>query len=100
MKKAIANERPRPSQAECHSQTLRLIAFVREDAFSVAGPNPMKIQMMNVTIAGMIRPIRTSKPVETFSLVRGKDMLGSVISNGRLLGLTFEIAAPTAAIAL
>jgi len=100
-KKAIASEKARPNQAACHSQSLRFNSFDREDLFPRRGPNPMKMQTTNVTTAGMMRPITNSKPVETFSLATyGKESAGSVTSNGLLLGVVFEKAAPTAAMAL
>lgn len=100
-KKAIANERARPSQAAFHSQSLRLNCFDRVDLFPVTGPSPMKMQTTNVITAGMMRPITNSKPVETFSFATyGKEIEESVRSKGRLLGLVTEKAPPTAAIAL
>lgn len=95
MKKAIVRDNARPIHAACNSQSARLIAFVREYAFCVVSPNPLNAQTTKVIIPGTINAMAASKPVGTFSFsTRGKEMLASVRSKGRLFGEIYEIAAP------
>ena len=60
----------------------------------------MKRQTTKTITPGMIKPMTTRRPVETFSLTLGYEMSGLVMSKGRLFGVMAENAAPTAAMAL
>ena len=100
MKNAMANDRARPIQPAFHSQSLRRSNEVL-DIFSWVGPTPMNKAIRKMMTAGAINETTTSTAVEIFSLMtHGKLMVGSARSNGRLLGVMSEKAAPTPAIAL
>ena len=101
MMKATASETARPIQPAFHSQSLRRNDAPLELASAVAGPRPMNIAMTKTTTAGTTSPKTMSRPVLIFSFeTYGKEISGSVMLKGRLLGVMTENAAPTAAMAL
>ena len=101
MKKARAREKARPIHPAFNSHSLRLSSFDLDFGLPLLGPTPINRQIKKMIPAGIIRPMTTRTPVETFSFeTNGKEMFGSVRLKGLLFGAMDEMPAPTAAMIL